>query len=402
MQKDIIDEHQGSFDIVSFSDAHWGACDPEELYKELYESVFKTIIEKKPNMVAITGDYFHKDLKLGSLDSKFALQFFSNLVQYCDRNEIHMRILQGTITHDVDMLDILELFTINSKYCKVIKTLTFETIETLSFVYIPEEYPQDEKLYYAELYNNKFDVALGHGTFKFAANSIQISETEKSIAGAPIFDDVWFNENVRLTIFGHIHGHCSSGNVHYNGSTSRLAHGEEDDKGFLYTKLYFDDVDCHFIKNELAPIYKKIPIEIILSKFPLLPDANETTHWTRICHILNKQFEKFKKIKLSITKEDQISSLGRHIIRSFFADNPMFQYEEKIKQDETELDINQILSKQMNSDVEQSEDIIAENNDQVKMIIDNPAAIMQNINIFNGLIGEDAIPEDFIKLAIAK
>ena len=82
----------------------------------------------------------------------------------------------------------------------------------------------------------------------------------------PIFAQDEFIDMARLTIFGHDHRHQNyREQIYYNGSFSRLCHGEEYPKGFLMSYIDEDETETIFVENEHALEFKTISIETLFT-----------------------------------------------------------------------------------------------------------------------------------------
>ena len=161
------------YKVVMIADIHFGALLFERLYNEL--ELFLDFIEKKSlDFIVILGDWFDKKINLNSKDAKYSTVFFERICQICIDNDIKLRIIQGTESHDNSQLEVLEILAKN----KPVDFKVFYEVEEeelfpdFNVLYVPEEYINsiDEK--YGKYMNKKYDMIFGHGMIqevKFAA-----------------------------------------------------------------------------------------------------------------------------------------------------------------------------------------------------------------------------------------
>ena len=110
---------------------------------------FKTHIlsdkHKDIDILFISGDLFDRLLDLNSKEVYFIIEFFNYLLSYCTVNNIRLRVLEGTPSHDWGQSQILvKLNDIRTNKCdlKYHKVLDIEYIEELNhhILYIPDEW----------------------------------------------------------------------------------------------------------------------------------------------------------------------------------------------------------------------------------------------------------------------
>ena len=259
---------------VTLSDIHIGHQPVEQLEKEFYdeENGFFTqldgIVEycKENDIifggVAITGDYWNHQLSLNSPHARFGLALAHALAaivitQYGGK----VIFVRGTRSHDLNQLALLETLTYEYEdQFFIFDTVSSMEIHGYDVIIIPEEYMKNPDEYYKEFFDRKWDLILGHGFFAF--NNFSKNEVERPMPEMPIFDQEQFITMARAIIFGHDHGHKSYRDVlQYNGSWSRLCHGEEDEKGGLIVYLDDGQVDIDRMINTLAPTFQSVALE---------------------------------------------------------------------------------------------------------------------------------------------
>ena len=76
-----------------------------KLYNELIQKVLYTYDKKDElDMVIINGDYWGTKLSLNSIDAKLGISFINELYTVCKENDILIRMIKGTLSHDHNQL----------------------------------------------------------------------------------------------------------------------------------------------------------------------------------------------------------------------------------------------------------------------------------------------------------
>lgn len=226
---------------------------------------FKTSIlteeNKNLDVLFIAGDLFDRLLDLNSKEVQLIIEFFNYLLTYCYANNILLRVLEGTPSHDWQQSSTLvKLNEIRTHKCdlKYHKFLDIEYIERIGkyVLYIPDEWTNshDElELQIQEKLNQysitKVDIAILHGQFKY------------QFAGKP-YHGFHFKEEYFLNLvsgyihIGHYHMFSKFDRILANGSLERLAHGEEAPKGYVIV----EDDNYTFIENKNSYTYVTLNI----------------------------------------------------------------------------------------------------------------------------------------------
>ena len=247
------------------ADIHFGALPIDELYDEL--QIFLNYIDEKPiDFIIILGDWFDRKLNMNSRDAKFSTIAFERICQIAMNNNIKVRMIQGTESHDNNQLEILEILAKNKQIdFKVFYEVGEEELfPNFNVLYIPEEYITsfDEK--YGEYVNKTYDMIFGHGVIQEVKFAAYLQQTEKTMKKAPIFkSNMLTNMCLGPIFFGHVHTRdVFHDRVYYVGSYSRWVFGEEDDKGFYVVKYDADnkEYDTKFIINDKAKKYDTLEI----------------------------------------------------------------------------------------------------------------------------------------------
>lgn len=216
------------------------------------------------DIIFLAGDVFDRLLEFPSPEISDILFWYHSLISLCARNDIKLRVLEGTPSHDWKQskpcLDVGRLnLPVDAKY---IDTLYVETIEDLdiSVLYVPDEWASDTDDTYSQALqllkdNNlhQVDIAIMHGCFNYQL---------PSMIKAPKHNEADYLNIVKHFIhIGHIHTFSVYERIIAQGSFDRLAHGEEEAKGAVYTSLFKDKpAEFYFIENKNAKIFKTLDI----------------------------------------------------------------------------------------------------------------------------------------------
>ena len=232
--------------------------------KHIIASFKSTILSEKNkdiDVLFISGDLFDRLLDLNTKEVHFIIEFFNYLLSYCTHNDIKLRILEGTPSHDWQQSQLLvKLNEIRTQKCDLVyhKVLDIEYIESLNkhVLYIPDEWTNShselekqiiQKL--AEHHITKVDIAILHGQFKYQFGN-------KPYHGFYFQEDYFFSLVKGYIHIGHYHVFSTCDRIIANGSLERLVHGEESPKGYVLVQ----NNDYIFIENTHAYTYKTINI----------------------------------------------------------------------------------------------------------------------------------------------
>ena len=216
----------------------------------------------KLSMIALVGDVYDRLLNTSSSDYILSIEWLTELVIFCKNNNIKLRILEGTPSHDWKQCKVL--YTIIDRLnldvdFKYIETLHIEIMSdlNLSVLYVPDEWKHKASETYDEILelmvaNNlsKVDVAFMHGQFHYQLPMIRL---ESSFSEEDMLNIV----NYYISI-GHIHTPSVFERILAQGSFDRLAHNEEEDKGGIVVTIdkTKGDYSYRFVKNEKAMLFK--------------------------------------------------------------------------------------------------------------------------------------------------
>lgn len=290
------------------SDIHLGAVNTptEHIIANLTREL--TSNDKKDlDVMFLAGDVFDRLLDFNAEDVQCIVLFLYSFLNFCSVNDIKVRVLEGTSSHDWRQSKIfLQINAMLYKPCDILyhTSLTIEYIadHDVHVLYIPDNWISSDAQLHRELSLelleknvSKVDIAIMHGHFKYQSVGMHTKEYG--------FDEAFFLSLVKNFIHvGHFHTHTHYERIVAQGSFDRLRHGEEEKKGYVVACI--DKVsntrDWVFCENKNAYTYKTIKItpsidigklDKILSKYPkdsyirLLIDRS---------HPLNIIFEKLR------------------------------------------------------------------------------------------------------------
>lgn len=246
-------------------------------------------ILSKTDVLIIAGDLFDGPSTFSNDDIGLINVWVAKLLRKCKRFDVCLWVLEGTPSHDMKQSKVFTnlndiLFEqgkgVDLLYVKTISILNVEKFG-INVLFIPDECNHDTFDTLVEVKNlmrskglSQVDFAVMHGQFEY-----QLSGAVKPHVK---HDSAEYLNLVQYLIFiGHIHKFSSMDRIYSHGSFDRIAHGEEEAKGFIYAVVNQDgSYRCEFVENKGARIYKSIPcvsddiehnmrrIDKIVSKLP--------------------------------------------------------------------------------------------------------------------------------------
>lgn len=254
-----------NLNIISMSDVHlnhprtptWFIID--NLKKTLNGLDLKSI-----DLLIIAGDLLDRIMSLDSEDFDQFIDFSIWLISIARRNDITLRILEGTPSHDRRQSRIMDAINRNGNHpidLKYVDTLSIEHLSTfgVDILYIPDEYSEDPDVTWSDVNRTlasngltQVDLVVMHGAFRRQlpmATNTHIEERYQSITRYVI-------------LIGHVHQYYRDEKIIAHGSFDRLCHGDESPKGLVLLTLHPDNTyTCTFIENKGAMIYKTIRLQ---------------------------------------------------------------------------------------------------------------------------------------------
>lgn len=233
---------------------------------------------KRCGVIFLAGDTFDRLLLNSSPELIKSTEWLLELVLYCKKHSIKLRILEGTPSHDWEQLKMLttmiEKMDVDIDY-QYINTLHIEIMQDtgMSILYVPDEYKPTAIETYQEVLKllvekdlTKVDIAIMHGAFHHQLPMVELPSSHNE-------DDYQSIVNAYIHI-GHIHTPSVYGSILAQGSFDRLTHGEEGDKGGVLVTLSPHEQSFKILKNVNALVFKTLDYRgykynEVIDKFPI-------------------------------------------------------------------------------------------------------------------------------------
>lgn len=266
------------------SDIHLGHKNtPTKHIIDSFTSSILTPANSNIDALFIAGDLFDHLLYLNTKEAQQIVQFFHHLLTYCYDNHISLKVLEGTPCHDwyqSSMLAKINEVRTHKVDLTYVKTLDIIHCPKLNkhILYIPDEWCNDQqeldqqiRTRMSQLGITKVDISVLHGAFHYQAKGTPTSSF--------LYDEEYFLNLTRGFIhIGHYHQHTYLDRIIAQGSLERLAHGEENPKGYV---LVQDDTFT-FVENTNAYIYKTIQVNLSTDVIKLDKVINKYPHGSHI------------------------------------------------------------------------------------------------------------------------
>ena len=232
--------------LAHISDTHINRIKYHDEYRQIFEQIYETLREEKPDYIVHTGDLFHSKLELTPECVNLGLEFLKSLVKIAP-----LRIIAGN--HDANLKNKSRLNSITPLY-EALKGEDIQFFEN-SGVYRENKNLEfkvfsifdEEKWEKLNEIKQKSDVRIGlfHGSVAGVSTDVgyTLEHTDINLA---------FFEDCDYVLLGDIHKTNqvldTEGKVRYVGSTVQQNFGETDDKGILIWDIRSkDDFDCRHI-----------------------------------------------------------------------------------------------------------------------------------------------------------
>lgn len=232
--------------IASFSDIHLGAnrTTTPEILDGLYDAFVKNQLFENIDVLIIAGDLFDRLLEVNNEHLTSIIVWMSYVIRQCERKDITLLVLAGTKSHDRDQneLWVSTAWAMRST-CKLhyANTLSIEYFKDwdMNVLFVPDNLNPDSSVTWAELEElmeakglKKVDFAVMHGQFQH-----QLPEFISEKSPATHKNSNYLNIVEHYIFVGHIHTHSVYDRILAQGSFDRMAHGEEEPKGFLMAEI---------------------------------------------------------------------------------------------------------------------------------------------------------------------
>lgn len=318
------------FKYIVFSDVHLGH--PRNKTSEILNNLdlfFNHFTEYKDlDAIFIAGDFFDTLLDNHTADYHNIAIWIHRLMDFCARNNIALRVLEGTPSHDWNQSKIFQTLAEVSKLpldFKYISNIFIEFLESkgLYILYVPDEATESSQVTFSyikqlmsDLGISQVDIAIMHGMFGYQLNNIITNQTHSE---SDYLDIVKYYIHI-----GHIHTYSKYARIISQGSFDRLSHGEEEDKGAVLAAVNTSSGNSTytFKVNKTAKIFKTISIskamslEDAIAKLDRFIERYPADSYIRIKaakdHLVYQAFEELKKryinYNLSKKSDDDIVS----------------------------------------------------------------------------------------------
>lgn len=279
----------------------------------------------------LNGDFFHDLAQANDPNMLLCQRWIKKHLQICHDKKVHVRILEGTSSHDWGQPEIFDVMKPkDSPYIKYVNTLSIEFIPDLNIhvMYVPDNfghtptetiYDQALKLL-AEWNLTQVDFIFLHGGFDYQLPPIANKK-------GTLYDSIKWSALAKHAIFsGHIHKPSTKYNIYCAGSFDRTAFGEMHPKGAY--RFWFDDKDfkAEFWENKNALIYDKILI-------------NKEMDSKKVRKELNNYLMKNPPKNTHIRLVGGLSSVTDSLINEYKEQFPQYFFDlENAKEDNIEID----------------------------------------------------------------
>lgn len=246
MLNTVISKSPQYLSLAFLSDIHLGAkLTPTSHIIETLRQAFPFNAETASiDYLFLCGDIFDRELMLVDPQVYEIKLWIFRLLRFCAKNNIKVRSLKGTPSHDWDQPRFFELINVEGnlgcdyRYYEDLD-IGFEEETGLNILYVPDEYrPTTEEIWtevqkkMSEKGLEQVDMAIMHGMFGFQLPHIPHLNKHK---------EERYLEITRLMIVcGHIHQPNQYERIYIPGSADRLCHGDEGEKSHIRAKLWFD------------------------------------------------------------------------------------------------------------------------------------------------------------------
>lgn len=265
--------------VLDFSDIHLlhPRTPTRSIIQELDAVLNRNADLADVDIIFFSGDVFDNLVNIAQEDLHLVFDWIYRLLKLCKDLDIQLRILEGTPSHDWKQSRWFE--TINQRFDVHADLLYFPALAiehneryNLNILYVPDEWRSDTKETYQEVkqllqekHLEKVDIAIMHGAFLYQLPPIAQGKV-------PMHVEQDYLDIVKYFIFiGHVHKHSTFERIISPGSFSRLAHGEEEAKGYMDATIYDDDTfTVTFKENPLATHYVTIDVNTLADEQSVL------------------------------------------------------------------------------------------------------------------------------------
>lgn len=213
--------------------------------------------------IFIAGDFFDKLLSFNYEYLGVIQAFMFELLQFCARYSIKLRIVEGTPGHDhCQPRHFVHFNAMLTTPCDLVYVETMDVITDdngISILYVKDEYSTDHNKTYLDATRlmqskglDKVHFVLMHGAFEYQLPPVAANKTHNSSLWSPLAE--------YLIMIGHVHQESYRGNISAAGSFTRHSFGDESPKGYVRATvdLATGNVERQFIVNKEAKVFNTI------------------------------------------------------------------------------------------------------------------------------------------------
>lgn len=257
---------EGAFAFASFSDLHWGhrRNNTEIMIQAMDKSVHASGLLKYVKLLVLAGDVFDRLLNLRDEAIVPIDRWIVRLLKGCAKHGVILRVLEGTKSHDQGQSNrfetLYEFLGLDFDF-RYVKETEIEYLPSLDkrVLYIPDEAHsttiETKAVVQAMLQAHGLqgvDLAFMHGYF--------LHQLPYDMKEGSYHDLEYYESIVKYWIsIGHVHTRSRNGKALAQGSHDRLAHGEEEAKGYVVATCDNKPKDeAWFIDNPHAHQYRTV------------------------------------------------------------------------------------------------------------------------------------------------
>lgn len=277
------------------------------------------------------GDFFHDLAPANDSNLLLVHRWVKKYLHSCHERKVHVRILEGTSSHDWGQPETLEVLKPKgSPYIKYINTLSIEFIPELDInvMYVPDNFGKTST---EDIYDRAVDLLANHNLtqvdFIFLHGGFVFQLPPVANKHGTLFDEMKWSKLAKHAIFsGHIHKPGKKYNIYCSGSFDRIAHGEMHPKGayrFSFNKEHFS---ASFYENTYAQIYDTIQIS---------PETNVK----QLTKIIDNYLRKSPPPKTRIKVKGGLSAVTVALVNEYKDQYPMYHFEtDNVKEENIDID----------------------------------------------------------------
>jgi len=261
-----------ALNALHIADIHFGKKNDQKLYNDLKNNFLDNIPEiikeyGHLDLIVIEGDLFDRVIKMTEISSNYVLKFITELCELSAKYNFYVRLIQGTKSHDNNQLNNFNHLEVKYPLFKMFKTVNTEILEFEDYdyqiLYLVFQNPENYSKYYKPYFTHEdnYDMILGHGMIDFVAFTGNEEDKKKIKRNESVHSvDNLLRFCKYFCIFGHVHdfkNYKDLDKVFYVGSFERFSFLDQEDKGYLLTRIdpETDETEAIFYENENASTY---------------------------------------------------------------------------------------------------------------------------------------------------